>query len=1074
MSDVIETRDPAEGAGVGPDVRWLAAAAGACFCASGATGLVYEVVWVRMMGLVFGHTVFALTTVVAAFMAGLALGSYALGRLADRVRRPLSLYAILEVGVAITCAAVPALLGIAERIYLAVARSWGLSYASFSAVQAVLVFAILVLPTTLMGGTLPAMTRFFVRTPEAIRVGVGRLYALNTFGAVAGTALCGLWLLPRLGMRATVWLAVAANLAIGALARLVDRRAPAPAAAPPGAAARSGPEGVLPRPARAALLITVAVSGAAAMVNQVGWTRALSLILGSSTYAFTSILLAFLVGIAGGSYLVSRVAPRARLGFAVLGLIQVGIGASGLAMMWGFDWLPEGFLRAYRLSASPDFLLAAQILLSLAILLGPTLLMGAMFPCALHLAARGLERIGRSVGQVYGANTLGAILGTALGGFVLVPALGIQRALVAAALANGAVALALVLVRGAGVGPAGRWAVAGGVLAVAGGAWLVPPWDQRVLTSGPAVYAAVYAAADRDAFRVLAHSRELLFYEDGPGGTVSVHRDRGSLSLRINGKTDASNNPSDMRTQLLSAHIPLLLHAQPRRALVVGLGSGVTVGAALQHPVELVEVVEIEPAVVRAARFFARENRGALEDPRTRLVVADARQRLATIPDRFDVIILEPSNPWIRGLATLFTPEYYGTVRGRLTPGGIVLQWIQGYGLAPEDFTMVVRTFRRAFPHTTVWHTSGGDFMLVGSPEPLRLDVERARRRVQASPGLQADFTLLGLGGPAALLADFLLGERDTARVAGGGPLNTDDLLPLEYSAPRSLYRDTIPANFALLRGARTEGPAALVGDARILDDPRIRYEVGLALLAKQAPGEALGHLEVALRRDPRFLPARLERGRALLLLGQPGRAAADLEAAVRGPDRRRALTLLGQAYAELGKIAEAESALRRALALRSDVDVSLALGHLHTSEGRMVEALEDYRGALRAAPQHAGALLGVGTALLTLGRASEAIGPLQAATKVDSMNVQAFFALGRAQAVAGKPSDAEAALRFALILDPALVSAYLELSALYTARGSPDRALAILEQGLRARPGDPALTARRAELMARRRQSSS
>ncbi|HEY7678321.1 MAG TPA: tetratricopeptide repeat protein, partial [Candidatus Methylomirabilis sp.] len=632
-------------------------------------------------------------------------------------------------------------------------------------------------------------------------------------------------------------------------------------------------------------------------------------------------------------------------------------------------------------------------------------------------------------------------------------------------------ALLLVLVRGAGVGRVGRGVVAAGVLAVAGGAWAVPSWDQRVLTSGPAVYAAVYvSSADRGAFRALAHSRELLFYEDGPGGTVSVHSDRHSLSLRINGKTDASNNANDMRTQLLSAHLPLFLHAAPRRVLVVGLGSGVTVGAALQHPLELVEVVEIEPAVVRAARFFARENRAALEDPRTRLVVADARHRLATTSDRFDVIIMEPSNPWIRGLATLFTPEYYGTVRQRLTPGGVVLQWVQGYGLGPGDFTMVIRTFRRIFPHATLWHTAGGDFLLVGGPEPLRLDLERVRPRLQASPGLQADFARLGLPGPAALLSDFLLGERDTARVAGEGPLNTDDMLPLEYSAPRSLYRATVPANLALLRGARTEGPAALAGDARILDDPRVRYEVALALLAKQVPGEALGHLETALQRDPGFLPARLARGRALLSLGQPFRAAADLEAAAGGPERHEATALLGQAYADLGEGAKAEAAFRRALALRPDVDTYLALGRLHSAEGRAAEAQEDYGAALRLAPQHPGALLGIGTALLALGRAREAIAPLQAAANLDSLNARPFLALGRAQALAGRSREAESTLRLALVLDPGLVAAYLELSGLYRGRGTLEPAIAVLRRGLELRPGDPAMSARLADLEAGRR----
>ena len=1074
MAEISQEPDTPAGTPPGPSGRALALAAGACFFASGATGLIYEVVWVRMMGLVFGHTVYALTTVVAAFMAGLALGSYGFGRVADRSPRPLRLYAFLELGVAGTCAVLPWFFKIAEAIYLALGQRWGLSYASFSALQAVLVFAILVLPTSLMGGTLPAMARVFVRSSHEVRSGVGRLYALNTFGAVAGTALCGFWVLPWLGMRATVWLAVAANLAIGGLAWHLDRRLGAPLApvSPPGTDPPPVPEPppALPRPALAALLLTLAVSGGAAMVNQVGWTRALTLMIGSSTYAFTAILLAFLLGIAGGSYLVGRVAPRGRPGFAALALIQIAIGSSGIAMMWAFDWLPEWFLALYRLSSVPGFLVGAQIVLSLAILLAPTLLMGAMFPCALHLAAGGMGRIGRDVGRAYGANTLGAILGTALGGFVLIPSLGIQRSLLTAAVANAASALGLVLVRGSGVGLTGRATVAAGFLAVAAQAWTVPQWDQRVLTSGPAVYARLYAAwAKQGTFLDLARQRGLLFYEDGPGGTVSVHRDGPHLSLRINGKTDA-NNAGDMRTQLMAGHLPLLLHPAPRRVFILGLGSGVTVGAVLQHPVETVEVVEIEPAVVRASRFFRRENRGALEDHRTRLVIADARHQLAITPERFDVIILEPSNPWIRGLATLFTREFYEIVRGRLKPGGLVVQWVQGYSLAAEDLMMILRTFRQTFPHTTLWNTVAGDYLLLGAPHPQRLDLDAVHRRVAASPGLRGDMEFLGFPSPVAILADFLLGERDIARVAGQGPENTDDLLPLEYSAPFALYQETTTSNLMLLRAARAEGPAALVTDKRRMDDPQTRYEVALALLAKKVPGEALGHLNVSLQRQADFPLARIARARALLMLGKPSEAVADLQAAIRHPQQRqKALYLLGLAYAALGEGAKAEGHLRQALSLGAAPEARSALGRLLASTGRTSEALHEFQAALRAAPADMGALLGMGEALLALGRPAEAIAPLQEASRFPGGNAQVFLALGRAHGAAGQRQQSEDVLKWSLYLDPALAEAYIELSGVYRAEGALDRAIATLERGLSIRPGEPTMTERLNDLRARR-----
>jgi spermidine synthase len=603
--------------------------------------------------------------------------------------------------------------------------------------------------------------------------------------------------------------------------------------------------------------------------------------------------------------------------------------------------------------------------------------MGATFPCALHLVAGGPARLGRDVGWVYGANTLGAIVGTTLGGFILIPHLGLQRALLLAALANAAIVCVLLAARGTRIAAAARLALAGAVAAVGVGAWGIPSWDQRLLTSGPAVYAALYAPfSERGAFRDLTRRQELLFYEDGPGGTVSVHREGRTLALRINGKTDAGNG-SDMRTQRMSGHLPLLFHPAPRRVFVLGLGSGVTVGAVLAHPVDVVEVVEIEPAVARAARFFDRESRGALEDPRVRLVVGDARHRLATSPERYDVMILEASNPWIRGLATLFTREFYAIVRSRLRPGGVVLQWMQGYGLTPADFAMVLRTFREAFPHATVWNTVPSDYLVVGSPDPLRLDLERVARRLASAPRFQADLVEAGVRSPVGLLADFVLAERDTARFAGEGPMNADDLLPLEYSAPRSLYRDTVGENATRLAAARTEGPGALTGHPELLETPPARYEIARALSAKGAPGEAIGHLTVALQYDPGFLSARVARARAFLLVGKPRDALADLASIPNGERVAEALALRGRAYAALGNIERAEEVFRQALAAGAGVETRVALGQVEARLGRTRDAVDQFEAALALDPDLVQAYIDLSAVHAAAGAVDRAIATL-------------------------------------------------------------------------------------------------
>ncbi|MBI4390252.1 MAG: fused MFS/spermidine synthase [candidate division NC10 bacterium] len=1041
--------------------RQIARAILVCFFASGATGLVYEVVWTRMLGLIFGNTVHAVTAVLAAFFAGLALGSVLFGRVSDRWRRPLALYAWLEAGIGLTCLAIPLLFAAVERLALPFYQGTRDQPLLYSLLLFFLVFAVLLVPTTLMGGSLPALSRHFIRHLGDLGSRLGSLYAVNTFGAVLGAAGAGFLLLPVLGVARTIAAAATLNIGIGALTwtfdrhlRRLDREEPPPAFP-------AVPEVSAPLVGTQALVAVAAftVSGAVSMVYEIAWTRVLALVVGSSVYAFSTMLTTFLVGLAAGSLAFSRWARRRPITLATLGVLELGIGAAALALLPIFEVLPSlvlGIFRAFSLSF--EALLVAQFVVSLLVMLPPTLLLGATFPCVVALCTPRLEALGATVGRIYALNTLGAIAGSFVTGFFLVQALGTQQTLLLAIAINlglGALLVALGVHRGPARLAAGAAAAALVLLAV-----LQPAWDRRVMASGVAVYAPrLLAALPRASFReVVASRNRLLYFKEGLAATISVHENGRQRFLRTNGKTDASTG-SDMHTQLMLGHLPLLVHPDPKRVLVIGLGSGVTVGAVAQHPVETVEVAEIEPAVLEAAAFFARENRRVLQDPRVRLVVADGRNYVRTAPRPYDVVISEPSDPWISGIANLFSVEFYETVRERLTPDGIICQWIPAYYLSPWDLRMVVRTLLRVFPSATMWQTNRGDLLFLGQVRPAALDAARLTARVQGSGTIREDFTRLGFEDPLTVLGDFLLGSEDLRRYAGEGPLNTDDLPLLEFSAPRSLFRQTEAMNERLVRSFRTqEFPALSHLPPGALQSPAFRVGIGRLFLAKDRTDEALQQFEAALRRDPRSVPALTARGEVLARLGQVLRAQADMEATLKlDPGNPAARLALARLYKGQGLLDRAHGHLRAAARANGAVasEAFTLLGELLLRDGRAAEARKSFQGAVALRPEDAGSWSLLGVALEREGTLSEAIAAHRRAAELDGFSPTFQTRLARALRGAGQLEEALREAGEAAALDPLQVEPYLELAAIHKARRDLRAAAAALERALRADPGN-------------------
>lgn len=807
-----------------------------CFFASGAAGLLYEVLWSRILGLTFGYTVYAVTTVLAAFMAGLALGGVLLGRYADRCRNPLRLYAILEIGIGAYCLAAPSLLSLARHVYLAASVAGSEGLAARMPVQFALAFGVLVIPATLMGGTLPAVARALVTAPGEAGKRIGFLYGINTLGAALGAFAAGYGLLPSIGLSATNVLGVALNLSAGAAMLLISRgdrlRTPAGKERPRAAT-------VIREESDTLLLWAFAASGALGMTYQIVWFRSLVLVIGSSTYAFSAILVTFLAGIAIGSFLYARMGARLQApdGPFLFAVLMIGIGTSAFLLVPLFDRLPRIFFFLFRgYGGSFGYILGVQFLIVFLVVLIPTTLMGMTFPClAAHLARR-IDRFGSDLGALYAWNTVGAIAGSVAAGFLLVPSIGAYRTLTLAIGGNVLLGAAILLRRT----PSRRWVAFSVLGAFAVALLLWPPWDRRLMNSG--VFHLPKLPPSIDAL-IGSRSLDQLFFREGISSTVSVVKDdRGVTALLVNGKADA-NNADDMETQVNLANVPMLLHPSPRRIAVLGLGSGVTAGTAALYPETIrIDIVEIEPAVVAASDHFRKENRGILSDPRVRIHIDDGRSHFEGIGKRYDVVISEPSNPWMAGIANLFTKEFFRSVRTRLEPGGIFCQWLQAYSIAPEELKMVARTFQDVFPAASLWAAGEGDFLLIGHRDKVWVTTPAAiHARAAGHPALREAFSIYGGAPVLGLAANYLLGPAELRAFAGSGPRNTDDRPLLEFSAPRSLYAFG-PKNVPTIKREILSFKAGIVPPFLAdpsLETPGTYNRLGRYLLWRDRPEEA-------------------------------------------------------------------------------------------------------------------------------------------------------------------------------------------------------------------------------------------
>lgn len=769
------------------------------FFFSGVAGLLYQVVWTRYLALFLGHTSYAVVAVLAAFMGGLALGNAWLGAVADRVRRPLFFYACLELGIGAFALIFPVYYELVHGAFLTVVRAVEPSGMLRLALQFGFAGITILLPTVLMGATLPALTRFVTGSLSQLRGRVASLYAINSSGAVLGTLCTDWWAIPRLGLEAALYVGAALSIGIGILAVVISRKtgegrqrpAPVPAVEP-----STGPDELFSPAELRLALIGIGTSGFVAMVYEVAWTRLLGLAMGSTTHAYSLMLATFISGIAVGGWIISRWKRQANTLLA-FGLAELALAATLFISIWFYDLLPWWFVRlgnalARRPEGYPVYELF-QALLCYGVMFVPAVCLGTTLPLASRVATTALASTGRSVGRVFAVNTAGTVLGAILGGLVLMPLLGLAHTFALGIALNALIGTAILVHRF----PRHRsaWFAPAVVLAVSwwAAASLEPRW-QRAFTLG--IWRNSVAPPTAAAFRDLVDEVDLRYHRDGAGSTVTVianpvSRDREQLSLRVNGKTDATSI-GDMSTQVLMGHIPLLLKPVSQDALVVGLGSGVTVDSVLRHPgITNVDVVEISPEVVIVARdFFGLVNDHALADPRVHLAVEDAKSFLKLTPRRYDVIITEPSNPWMAGVAAVFSHEYYADARDRLKPGGLVAQWLQVYETSDFIVDTVVNTFSSVFPYVGIWQVGAGDLVLIGSMESLTVDLAAMGQRFDDRM-VRADLARIGIHRLQDLLMQELIPHGDGAYLPETSPVTPihSDFHPvLEYAAERAFF----------------------------------------------------------------------------------------------------------------------------------------------------------------------------------------------------------------------------------------------------------------------------------------------
>lgn len=971
------------------------------FILSGASALIYEVIWMRQLTLVFGSTVFATSTVLTAFMAGLALGSYYFGRKIDEGKMsPLKLYALLEAGIGGFCIIWPLLLSVLTALYVLIYRNITSEFYTLSLIRFVLTFGVLLIPSTLMGGTLPVLTRFFVKRLEQLGTNIGILYALNTFGAVIGTVAAGFFLIQALGIKWSFGVAIAINFGVALVALVLAQHAQKieeGESAEQEESVASEREAAIPevvKQERQLVLWAIGISGFCALAYEVLWTRILVFFLGSTTYAFATMLAAFLFGIALGSMVLARWVDRIKQPVTTFGIVQLGIGLFALALMPAFERLYGMTYALQSTFGGSRFWAFFSCFLVMSL---PTFLMGASFPLVTKIYTGNARQLGRSIGNVYAINTVGSILGAFCAGFILIPLLKIRPSIVLMVALNTGIGCLLVFTGWRATNAAeGRVAKP-----VFQGIGIGVP----ILNVGLAIIVLLTLSQPlllkSTIYKTQRPGDEVVDYKEEIDATVTTLKDdEGVYRLYVDANQAADASRWDSPSHRVIAHLPLLLHPNPKRALVVGFGMGLTSHSITQHGVQ-VDAIELSKGVISAAQnHFKHVNGNIFENRLFNYTVNDGRNHILMTQTEYDMISTGIIHPLVSaGSSNIYTEDFYKLCRRILTEDGVMCQWVPLHRLPESHYKMIVRTFIDVFPETTLWYKYTPDFViLIGTKKQLFIDYKNfmARSRIPTiREGLAAD-DLDGM----SLLDSFMMGPEAVREYAGIGPIHTDDRPRLEFfkgidlvsSTAQNIegmkeYRQRVTpflrnhwttleekkaveekidncfkATQKLILGqiayakAQIANPAAQLESARALmseavrinpQDETIRYNYGVVSgLIREDEQEELQQMEMqakrTMQRNPEDIQGRLNLAITYQMQGKLKEATAELEKLLKhDPSRPEIYFLLGPLYEEQERYKDALRTYKRLEQLDSDLPAPIfaAMAGVHLQLQNVDEA---------------------------------------------------------------------------------------------------------------------------------------
>ena len=999
----------------------------ALFFISGACGLIYEVVWSRMMMLIFGRSVLAVGTVLAAFMSGIALGSYLLGKYADRSRNPLRLYAVYEVGAGLAAFISSFLLIRITPVYVWVHATFGESPLEFAVVRYFIAFSLLIVPTVLMGATLPILSRVIVTRVARVGRELGSLYAINTVGAVAGSLAAGFYLIGRLGLHGAVDVAVFGNLVVGMLAWFASTRpglvnipavTSSSAPATPAAVYRSA-DTQARRRYRIALW-AFALSGLSSFAYEIFWTRSLVFLLGNTTYAFTLMLTAFLLGIALGGYGIRFLADIVKNPLRLFGVIEILIGMlSAVALPLLFFIVKSNVIHSFivRFSGQIELLAVSNFLIALSLMLLPATLIGATLPLMGRIALSDLGSTGTTVGKIYAVNTLGNVLGALLPGLLIMPLMGIQKGILLMAALNVGLGFVLVL---------SRWKHAMAAVTATSVIFLL------------FALALVRVPISFEFPSEYQRSRdEVLFYREGGLVTtkVWVSADTGYRVISVDGINIGGTSDSDYKQQIL-AHLPKLLLKTYKSELSIGLGSGILIGESGRHAaLKRIVSVEISHGVIEGARYFKDENFAVLNDPRAVIIEDDVADFLHTTTERFDIISADEKTAGKYATNSFsYSKEYYALLRQRLAPGGLAIQWMPT-DLPPSQYALAVRTFLDAFPHVQLWYfppigrfTMTNTF-LVGSNAPVEIDPAWMSRTMGTDPGSFQGIRKYGLTTAEAVLAHYVGNEETLRRALPPGPVNTFEEPYYEFYSPRDY---AVPPN-----------DRALVNHELLMSVRGPDFE---RFVKKGVIGPEADRLNAAFQAEGIFLNGHGSQLRGLPADGvirQYNQAIA--MAPWNGNLRNEVVSYLNSEYLRhyfSGNYAEATALLRRAVEIfpeSSDVhhdygwmlwkmnqtDLAVkelqealamnprlvparrTLASIYASRGQIEKAGEQWKQALALDPNDVPTLVGYGVFLAGQQPSAEAIEYVRKAYRLDTEDPDVIDAYARVEYLSGNRSEA-------------------------------------------------------------------